>query len=219
MNKGTTKHKSIRAPLLLCIGLLLSCNSFAGTSELSPTIQQMLDDIVKLKATDEQLKQQISGIPSATNYVIGDIGPGGGKVFFVSADGSHGLEASRTDQSKAIPWSNNGKNISNNAIRDGINAGSLNSQIITRNQGRGSYAAQLCATYRGGGYGDWYLPSAHELALLYQQKDAVGGFDDNDRYWSSTEVDDADVWIGYFSGGQGNNSKNDKLAVRAIRAF
>jgi Protein of unknown function (DUF1566) len=229
MNKGSPKHKSLRAPLLLCIGLLLSCNSFAGTPVLSPTTQQMLDDIVKLKVRlstesaarqldDKLLKQQISGIPSPTNYIIGDVGPGGGKVFFVSTDGMHGLEAALTDQGKYIPWSNNGKNIDNNAVRDGVNAGSLNTQLITSNQGKGNYAAQLCAAYRGGGYGDWYLPSAGELALLYQQKDAVGRFD-NDRYWSSTEVDDADVWIGYFSGGQGNNSKNDKLAVRAIRAF
>jgi Protein of unknown function (DUF1566) len=228
MNKGTTKNK--RTPLLLCIGLLLSSNSFAGVPVSCPTTQQVLDDIAKLKASygaeaaarqfaDEQLKQHISSIPLPANYVIGDIGPAGGKVFFVSADGLHGLEAALTDQGVDIPWSNNGKNIANSAVRDGVNAGSLNTQLIINNQGSGNYAALLCADYTGGGYGDWYLPSADELAILYRQKDAIGGFD-NGRYWSSTEVDDADVWIGYFSGGgQGNNSKNDKLAVRAIRAF
>jgi Protein of unknown function (DUF1566) len=230
MNKGPTKHKCIRSLLLLCIGLLLSSNSFAGVPVACPTKQQILNDIVKLKAdhsaeatarqsADEQLKKQISSIPMPNCYVIGDTGPAGGKVFFVSADGLHGLEAALTDQGEDVPWNNNGKNIANNAVRDGVNAGSLNTQLITSNQGKGNYAAQLCAAYRGGGYGDWYLPSAGELALLYQQKNAVGGFD-NDRYWSSTEIDDADVWIGYLNGGgQGNNSKNDKLAVRAIRAF
>jgi Protein of unknown function (DUF1566) len=38
-------------------------------------------------------------------YVLGDIGPHGGKVYFVDQSGEHGLEAKTTDETNLLTWS------------------------------------------------------------------------------------------------------------------
>ncbi|MEN8180666.1 MAG: DUF1566 domain-containing protein [Pseudomonadota bacterium] len=159
-------------------------------------------------------------IGNATGYKISDTGPAGGKVFFVSSDGLHGLEATsgRSISQDYKLWYN-GAYITTNAKRGGVNAGQLNTERIINHQGAGDYAAQLCANYQGGGYGDWYLPSKEELNLLYLQKDVVGGFDDV-HYWSSTEINNLDAWTQYFLNGfQSAYQKNVWRRVRCIRAF
>lgn len=118
-------------------------------------------------------------------YKIGDIGPGGGIVFYVSGDGLHGLEAAPWDQHSGIQWYNGSYTLTN-ASRDGVNGGKWNTERIIKNQGMGDYAAQICANFKGGGQGDWYLPSIAELHNLYMHKDIVGGFY-SDEYWSSVE--------------------------------
>jgi hypothetical protein len=109
----------------------------------------------------------------------------GGIIFWLDATGQHGLIAATADQGTGIPWYN-GSYTTTNSVRDGIGSGMYNTERIIANQGVGSYAAQLCANYQGGEYGDWYLPSKYELNLLYLQKAAVGGFA-NAYYWSSCE--------------------------------
>jgi hypothetical protein len=63
------------------------------------------------------------------------------------------------------------------------------SAVLTGTTNLKSFAAGLANSYRGGGYMDWYLPSKDELNLLYQNKDAVGGFATSGipGYWSSTQ--------------------------------
>jgi hypothetical protein len=152
-----------------------------------------------------------------TTHYIGE-SYGGGVVFWVDATGQHGLIAATADQSTGIRWYN-GTNTTTNAVRDGIGAGMYNTERIIANQGVGSYAAQLCANYQGGGYGDWYLPSKYELNLLFQQNTAVGGFTGTD-YWSSTEASSSCPWEQYFDGGdQGYYGKVHTYYVRAVRAF
>jgi len=144
----------------------------------------------------------------------------GGIIFWLDATGQHGLIAATTDQSTGIQWYN-GTSTTTNAVRDGIGAGMYNTEQIIASQGTGSYAAQLCANYQGGGYGDWYLPSKYELNLLYNQKTAVGGFAIAD-YWSSTELKFYPnyAWYQYFGNGNQNYaSKYSTYFVRAIRAF
>lgn len=68
-------------------------------------------------------------------------------------------------------------------------------------------------------HGDWYLPSKHELNLLYQQAGVVGGFA-FDGYWSSTELVANTVWFQFFgNGAQGINDTGNTSSVRAVRGF
>ena len=70
-----------------------------------------------------------------------------------------------------------------------------------------------------GVYSDWYLPSKDELAELYTNRVAIGGFADY-IYWSSSEELDTHAWYQDFIGGhQSTSGKNASLRVRAIRAF
>ena len=65
----------------------------------------------------------------------------------------------------------------------------------------------------------WRLPDKDELNLLYQNKEAIGGFATN-YYWSSTETDANYAWDQSFYGGVQNlNYKASTYYVRAVRAF
>jgi hypothetical protein len=145
---------------------------------------------------------------------------GGGKVFYVDSSGQHGLIAAPSNQSGGIEWYNiNVGHITTNAVRDGIGAGQYNTERIVANQGAGSYAAQICANYQGGGYGDWYLPSKYELNLLYLQISVIGGFDLG-FYWSSNESNQHDACFQAFgTGNPSSTNKSNPFNVRAVRAF
>ncbi|SDC84416.1 Lcl domain-containing protein [Williamwhitmania taraxaci] len=142
----------------------------------------------------------------------------GGIIFWLDATGQHGLIAATADQSTGIQWYN-GTSTVTNAVRDGIGAGKFNTERIIANQGEGAYAAQICANYQGGNYGDWYLPSNYELNLLFSQKVVVGGFA-NASYWSSSENGNGYAWRQYFANGsQSYGGKSLADYVRAVRAF
>jgi hypothetical protein len=146
---------------------------------------------------------------------------GGGIIFYLTTGGQHGLIAAVANQSTGIQWYND-SNTTTNAVRDDVFAGQLNTERVIMNQGVGSYAAQICANFKGGYFGDWYLPSKYELNLLYEQKDVVGGFPVgiNAYYWSSTESDNTFAWSqNFYNGAQYFSYKYITYYVRAIRAF
>jgi hypothetical protein len=116
---------------------------------------------------------------------------GGGKVFYVTSDGLHGLIAETQDQSTSSTW--------------------YNAQDIISTSSNHSTAGKL--------FTDWRLPSKNELNLLYLQKSVVGSFATL-RYWSSTESVYLNAWSQYFIDGlQNSYDKATSLYVRAIRAF
>lgn len=145
---------------------------------------------------------------------------GGGIVFYVYDGGKHGLIAATSDQSTGASWYNTGYGAVN-ALSDGINGGMRNTTNATAVYQAGTYAAQICATYTGGNYADWYLPSKYELNLLYLQKTVVGGFTSN-IYWSSLELSPYNARASsqtFSNGTQNNHDKSTAFYVRAIRAF
>ena len=148
---------------------------------------------------------------------------GGGVVFYVYDNGKHGLIVATEDQSTGVNWYN-GSYISTNAYRDGVNAGLLNTERIIFSQGAGNYAAQIAANYKGGGYGDWYLPSAYELGLLHLQRTLFfTGPNVIIYYYSSNEnpTNNKQVMCYRFTPTIYNSyfDKLNTLRVRAIRAF
>lgn len=142
---------------------------------------------------------------------------GGGVVFYVTDNGLHGLIADSADLQTGLLWDST--NTVTNAKLTGTGGGSSNTERIIISQGVGNYAAQVCANYTGGGYGDWYLPSVNELSLLYQQQHIIGGFSPS-SYWSSTETAAATASAVNFSNGNAAATpKSTAGNVRAVRGF
>ena len=160
----------------------------------------------------------------STVHFIGE-SYGGGIVFYIYDNGQHGLIAATADQSTGIRW-NGGTNTNTRARADGVGAGLKNTAIIIANQGPvdgNAFAATVCNEYSvtvaGVTYGDWYLPSKHELNLLFINRVAVGGFSSG-YYWSSSEGTNNYAWAQIFtSGTQFSNFKDNLGYVRAVRAF
>jgi hypothetical protein len=166
---------------------------------------------------------------------------GGGIIFYVDKTGQHGLIAARSDSSDGVDnflqW-HNGVIKTTGATGDGIGAGASNTSIIVAAQAAdnatGIFAAKVANDYsiQDDGvspctgtpdeicHGDWYLPSKHELNILYQQRAFVGGFNGDVPYWSSTEHADYGAWIQYFGiAFQDVYNKGYQNRVRAVRAF
>ena len=123
-------------------------------------------------------------------YTIGLWPELGGYVFWVSADGKHGLVAETQDQGIATWYE--AQNLISNPSNHSVN---------------------------GQKFRDWRLPTKYELNEMYLQQLAVGGFASN-FYWSSTEFDSGSAWFQYFfSGSQASDSKHGSYNVRSVRAF
>lgn len=91
-----------------------------------------------------------------------------------------------------------------------------------------NYAARLCDiltyTVDGKTFDDWFLPSNDELFLMYENLgyNDLGGFDDDDCYWSSSEYTDASYAIQkYFGSGAfgTGRERSEYFRVRPARAF
>ncbi|MDE7140445.1 MAG: hypothetical protein K2M90_01990 [Treponemataceae bacterium] len=132
------------------------------------------------------------------HYNIGDIGPGGGYVFYYSEEGfpvyesdsaspviCHYLECSQIGL-EGISWcpcTHDGygasdsefKKLCNINTTDGVGAGKLNTAHIVKFAHRKSLTPANCAAYACLRYfteatkeGEWYLPSEEELDLIYK---------------------------------------------------
>ena len=172
----------------------------------------------------------VKGTCTATNirYAIGNIGPAGGKVFYTTDAGLHGLEAAPADQSNFAAWGCDGTTVSG-AQGTTVGTGAANTAAIAAacptyyDSMMGSTytsAAKIADDYALNGYTDWFLPSKNELNLLYLQKNLVGGLNTG-YYWSSSESSSANAWSQFYANGSQNYSygKTSNMSVRAIRAF
>jgi hypothetical protein len=161
----------------------------------------------------------------------------GGFIFWVDASGKHGLMASLEDLDggSGVTWSNVG---STSTSAQSMTDGASNTDAIIAQAGHSNSAARLCADYTGGGHTDWYLPSARELAMLFNYDAVLNDLLENDgdpsthglnsrfvspffsRYWSSTEYDNDEAlhFLGINSYVQ-RFSKSGVCGVRAVRKF
>jgi hypothetical protein len=179
---------------------------------------------------------------------VGDIGPGGGKVFYVAPTTFTQISASGTmcttnckyleaapntwsggSSDPARTWATNVNSNQTTAVTgaDGtaIGTGYKNSLDIVAQTGNVAASSAAVAargytpTVSGITYSDWYLPSKAELNELYIRKASVGGFVDS-NYWSSSEYDASIAWGQIFNGGnQYNAYKFYEYYVRPVRAF
>lgn len=176
-------------------------------------------------------------VSSVTTYSVGDFAHGG-IVFWVDETGQHGLVCAKQDQSTGVRW-HAGTFGNTRAYGDGLYAGEANTSIIIAAQvaigdDGNTYAARICnelqITESGNTYGDWYLPSREELALMYQNRASInatatangGSSFVNAFYWSSTEENNTNyAWVHDYTSGSNSyiSQKNTSHRVRAIRAF
>jgi hypothetical protein len=167
--------------------------------------------------------------PEGSVHFIGE-SYGGGIVFYVYDGGRHGLIAATSDQSTGIRWYG-GTYVTTRARGNGVGAGLKNTAIIIATQAGvytptydgNAFAASVCNEYTATDgdviYADWYLPSLHELNLLYAVKHLVGGID-NSVYWSSTERLLGSIWVKSLGTGlEYFTNSNTNARVRAIRTF
>lgn len=101
--------------------------------------------------------------------------------------------------------------------------GSANTTALT-NDSADFPAAEACFDLRVHAHGDWFLPAKKELELLYQGREAVGGFNQwsspehESLYWSSTGQPFARAWAISFETGDGEGYSQDRaLLVRCVR--
>jgi uncharacterized repeat protein (TIGR02543 family) len=179
-----------------------------------------------------------------TPYVLRDIGPAGGYIFYdkgnyykadftivkaapdpvpitpTYSDWRYLEAAPPSYQSTSTEWGCDMKSISG-ADGTAVGTGEQNTIDIETGCTIPGTAADICANLNLGGYTDWFLPSKDELYLMYANLKVfgVGGFADY-GYWSSSEFDGDDAWVQYFfNGAQLYDSKDYMYRVRAVRAF
>lgn len=177
----------------------------------------------------------IALLPSCgkTGYAVGDIGPGGGVVFYVSGEPfpcgadllseCRHLEAAHSDGDVLRVWAEPAHVDSETpeALRTAIGAGGANTLAIIEqgNTDPALSAAAYADAYEQNGYTDWYLPSKDELFELYEQRDLVGA-STVANYWTSSGYDFNTVWNQSFvEGPQHRRLKFDQVTVRSVRAF
>lgn len=150
----------------------------------------------------------------------------GGKIAYIyqSTDNGyikgevHGLIAASSDISSTQRWYN-GSYINTYATLSGIGSASDNTYLIYEQQGAGSYAANACLNFETNEYSDWFLPTIDELQILYNNRDAIGGFSTY-PYWSSTEVNTQSAnGLNFADGTTHSYYKNGYGNVRPIRYF
>jgi hypothetical protein len=166
--------------------------------------------------------------------VVGNTGPGGGKVFYVAgspfacgptlAASCTNLEAALSDDSGvaceagSIAGNSGSTYLNTNGAYNTIGAGYESTLVITAACSEGA-AASARAKIGSGGQNDWYLPNRAELNTLYGQRVLVGGFSSN-QYWASW-TNTIQFRTQNFGDGYPDNSytKNNIFPSRAIRAF
>jgi hypothetical protein len=175
-----------------------------------------------------------------TVYSVGDIGPGGGTIFYVS-DSEFSEPGSvcnfscryfewaphdwSGDLDPSFPWSTD-----TDGIADATASGFANTQRMLTSSVESNYdgdttgAAFAASQYAGTGNtsGQWFLPSIGQLQAMYNSTAYPSGLFSSGYYWSSSEQDDENSYAGIFGvdGGYfGQNYKYLSNYVRPIRAF
>jgi hypothetical protein len=180
----------------------------------------------------------------ALYYELGDTGPGGGKIFYVSTTGftvqmvnsaqnytAYYLEAAPDDMETTLAWASTAPtdysetDIPDTDIeRSVIGPGRKNTALILAIDANAP-AAKACNDYSNNGKTDWFLPSLGELKQLFENSTSVGNLKmtvDNvnytHNYWSSSQYlnNMGDVWC---LSGWHSQTKGVAYSVRAVRAF
>jgi hypothetical protein len=162
-------------------------------------------------------------------FAIGDIGPGGGKVFITpsTAGNSTGkyFEVAPVAVEVTRTWATgaNQSLVVSGADGTAIGTGAQNTIDIVAQTGNvaATSAAVYCSDLVYGGYSDWFLPSKDEIVQMSANMTAIGGLTNEGFYWSSSEYDLYKGWAVYMDGGTFTFDwdKSNAVRVRPVRSF
>ena len=146
-------------------------------------------------------------------------------IFYLDGTGQHGLIAATNNQSSSATWGCYGTALSG-ADGTATGTGLQNTNDIINGCYETGIAAKICSDLSLGGYNDWYLPSKDESYLIFQNRNAIGGFSTEwCYYWTSSEAGAYNAWSIRFPDGFQNSGsatgtyKSDNNSVRCIRSF
>ena len=169
--------------------------------------------------------------------MVGDVGPGGGTVFYIDMARSAGSQVWEVGSDLGTAeWGCRGTDIAGTGTN--IGTGQTNTGLINAGCVTAGIAARV-ASATAGGLSDWFLPSKDELNQLckYARMQSTAVVDQavvcdttgtllpgfaSDGYWSSSQssADAAGARAqGFYDGYQGDDYKNLALRVRPVRAF
>ena len=156
----------------------------------------------------------------ATTYKIGDPGPAGGLVFYLTDEsGEHGMEMGWVNETAENIWGCSGTAVGTSAA---YGAGMANTTAINAVCGTGT-AASSAASYSLNGFNDWFLPSLDELNLIKEQPFCTGQpyACASGVFWSSTEGDVDRAWLQMLEDktSQSAQRRTGKYRYQPVRAF
>jgi hypothetical protein len=161
---------------------------------------------------------------------VGDVGPGGGKVFYVGSFTSTGsicnkscnyLESAPFQLSQ--PWCNilTTVNTSGTAVAEQIGSGMSNTRAIAAHCSSGAAKSILGQVI--GLSSDWFLPSVMELGALQRNARTLGLNVGNEMYWTSTEGwgqgSRSATSLNLYGGSMQPDEKNMSWVIAPVRAF
>ena len=196
---------------LLTAGLLAGCAT-APTSTSSPSAS--VDRHAAVGTCD-----------GGDGCAIGDIGPGGGRVFYdAGAEQSWGryMEVAPADwngesqDTMKEVWCDKYTEIAG-ALSESIGSGFHNTSAMVASCSSG--AANKAEMYTHGGKADWFLPSVKELEELWRQRKVIG-IDGSDHYWSSSKSTDSyPISLAFLDGRRWATDRNEEECVRPVRTI
>jgi hypothetical protein len=187
-----------------------------------------LQSDVNLTVNSPTNNPQCSNGGANTVCKVGDIGPGGGIVFYDAGKdeywGRYLEMAPKSCEGEQLSWrpAGNTKTVYTGSgsqsaaelrlLAKGLGMGKVNTRVITLALGAGTkpYAAKFAEDSTCGGKDDWFLPSKDELDIAFNRlaqnrvagnDTPVGGFNKG-YYWTSTDYNNSTAWTQYFMDGQ-----------------
>ncbi|MDR0495910.1 MAG: leucine-rich repeat protein [Treponema sp.] len=177
--------------------------------------------------------------PAPADY-IGSFGPAGGIIFYDKGDDQGGwryLETAPDGYEFTAIWGLGYQAL--DGLSAAIGTGKRNTEIIVQalkcassNTDEFDYyeryykdkaAADICASLNINGYDDWFLPSAGELRMMYENVFKEYSIHHYAAYWSSSDDGDESTWFYNFDDGTRDTAHAGRdmaeYAVFAVRAF
>jgi hypothetical protein len=226
-------------------GTGMSVSSSSGKFTVTFTNPVALSSSV-FKVTIQSVGHKDFACALGGDCAIGETGPGGGKIFYASAQGfACGVTRAATcnylevaplnwngvtdptrtwAQSTPIDYTNTSLLLSQSL---GYGAQNTKAIIDQGNSNTATSAAALAASYspvvNGVTINDWFLPSEDDWLEIYAQRTIIGWNGPGVRYWTSSSVAQDNgryhIFSGTGVGGAAGLGKGTSQYVRPARAF